>query len=215
MSVGSDINAFVDIMYNQSIRLQHKDTKAFLHGNGLHYPAQYEDGRYSSRGLQVTGNMQPDIGSYWRIKPGYSEATETNVPVKHNDVIRLEHIGSGLDLLTHDVASPWMPTNMEFTLNVQPERYNETLFRVVLDTHSDSEVWSTLLKSVRLVNVKTNVALWCNSRQLPDWGLNQLEVNGNKKSGEAINFWTATDILGLNGKKKKGNHRRAQTKSHL
>lgn len=185
-------------MYNQSIRLQHRDSRAFLHANGLNYPAQYEDGRYSSRGLQVTGILQPDIGSYWRVKPSHGEITD--IPVRHNDVIRLEHIATGLDLLTHDVAAPWMPTNQEFTLTNQTERYNETLFRVLLDSHKDTDVWNTVMKSVRLVHVKTNVALWCHQRNLPEWGLHHLEVNGNKRSGEPVNFWTATDILGFNGK---------------
>lgn len=188
-------------MYNQSIKLQHKETRAFLHSHTLTYPARYEDGRYSSQGIQVTGNMQPDINSYWRIKPTgpIDETVAAKQPVKHNDIIQLEHIGTGLDLLTHDVASPWMPTNQEFTTTKLAARYNETLFRVELDGYKVNPVWSTLMQSVKLIHVRTGVALWCNNRNLPDWGLNHMEINGNKKSGEERNYWVATDILGLNG----------------
>ncbi|EPB81558.1 hypothetical protein HMPREF1544_11707 [Mucor circinelloides 1006PhL] len=190
----------LDIMYNQSIKLQHKETRAFLHSHTLTYPARYEDGRYSSQGIQVTGNMQPDINSYWRIKPTgpIDETVAAKRPVKHNDIIQLEHIGTGLDLLTHDVASPWMPTNQEFTTTKLAARYNETLFRVELDGYKVNPVWSTLMQSVKLIHVRTGVALWCNNRNLPDWGLNHMEINGNKKSGEERNYWVATDILGLN-----------------
>lgn len=188
-------------MYNQSIKLQHKETRAFLHSHALTYPARYDDGRYSSQGIQVTGNMQPDINSYWRIKHTgkFDEALTAQKHVKHNDVIQLEHIGTGLSLLTHDVASPWMPTNQEFTTTNLEARYNETLFRVELDDHKANAVWSTLMKSVKLIHVQTGVALWCNNRNLPDWGLNHMEINGNKKSTEEKNLWVATDILGLNG----------------
>lgn len=188
-------------MYNQSIKLQHKETRAFLHSHALTYPARYDDGRYSSQGIQVTGNMQPDINSYWRIKHTgqFDEALAAQKHVKHNDVIQLEHIGTGLSLLTHDVASPWMPTNQEFTTTNLEARYNETLFRVELDDHKANAVWSTLMESVKLIHVQTGVALWCNNRNLPDWGLNHMEINGNKKSTEEKNLWVATDILGLNG----------------
>ncbi|KAI8637449.1 glycosyltransferase family 39 protein [Parasitella parasitica] len=190
----------LDIMYNQSIKLQHKETRAFLHSHALTYPAKYDDGRYSSQGIQVTGNMQPDINSYWRIKPAgpVDDALAPQKSVRHNDVVQLEHVGTGFDLLTHDVAAPWMPTNQEFTTTNVASRYNETLFRVQLDDHKKNPVWTTLMKSVKLIHVRTGVALWCNNRNLPDWGLNHLEINGNKKSAEERNFWVATDILGLN-----------------
>lgn len=187
-------------MYNQSIRLQHKETQAFLHSNKLKYPKSYEDGRGSSTGLQITGMLKEDEASFWRIIPAYGEINNTNTPVKNNDIIRLVHPGTGWYLLTHDIAAPLMPTNQEFTLTSKAHRFNETLFRVELDKDKPNNNWSTLMKSVKLVHLKTHVALWCNDQKLPDWGKKQLEVNGNKKNKEFRNYWIATEILGVNGK---------------
>lgn len=187
-------------MYNQSIRLQHKDTGGYLHGSGdLRYPTSYEDGRRSSKGLLVTGTKKAEEASYWRIVPAYWEVNNTDTPVKNNDVIQLVHAETGLRLLTHDVAAPLIPMNQEFTLTENDNRFNETLFRVLIDKDRTSKNWSTLMNSVRLVHLKTNVAMWCNSKKLPAWGHKHLEVNGNKDNKHFTNYWIATDILGING----------------
>jgi dolichyl-phosphate-mannose-protein mannosyltransferase len=209
-------------MYNQSIRLQHKDTSAFLHSYNFTYPHKYETGRYSSQGknisapisrlfvrysydlmtgTQVVGNMNPDINSYWRILPAGNLTDEiVQQYVKHDDIIRLEHIATGMHLMTHDVASPWTTTNQEITTTNLEIKYNKTLFKVVLDDLTSGQVWSTTIKPVNLVHVETGVGLLVNNRNLPDWGFFHLEVNGNKQSTDKKNFWVATDILGINGK---------------
>ncbi|KAI8985200.1 glycosyltransferase family 39 protein [Pilobolus umbonatus] len=186
----------VDIKYHQSIRLQHTLTKAYLYSHELKYPLRYEDGRISSQGQQVVGNMEADFGSYWKIIP--TKPTVEDEYVLHGDIIQLEHVVTSTFLLTHDVASPWMPTNQEITTVGPDVRYNETLFKVVLSDTKNGNVWKTMMNPVKLVHVATGIAVWCNHEKLPDWGLYMLEVNGNKKSAEAKNEWIATDIMGIN-----------------
>ncbi|KAI7890139.1 glycosyltransferase [Mucor mucedo] len=186
----------LDIMFNQSIKIQHRGTGAFLHSYNLNYPQQYEDGRFSSRGRQVVGNMNPDINSYWRlVAPGSEEVA--NQYIHHNDIVRLEHITTGGKLMTHNVAAPFTPTNQEFTTVYDEIYYNDTLFKVVLGDLSSGTNWNTVINSVNLVHVKTGVGLFCTSKQLPEWGQFHLEVNGNKVAMDVNNYWTATDILGL------------------
>ncbi|CAG8739794.1 18878_t:CDS:2, partial [Acaulospora morrowiae] len=59
----------LEIRFNDTITLKHKDTKAFLHSHTARYPRRYEDGRISSAGQQVTGYKHADSNNHWRIKP--------------------------------------------------------------------------------------------------------------------------------------------------
>ena len=54
--------------------------------------------------------------------------------MRHEDVIQLLHVNTQTYLMTHDVASPLMPTNEEFTTWAKDDfsRYNDTLFQVRL-----------------------------------------------------------------------------------
>lgn len=134
--------------------------------------------------------------------PGGGEPDEISIQqsVKHEDIIRLEHIGTGRILMTHDVASPWTATNTEFTTTDSEQKYNETLFKVVLKDLTSGNVWSTAMQAVTLVHMKTGVGMMVNNRNLPDWGFFHLEVNGNKLATDKKNLWVATDILGINSK---------------
>ncbi|KAG2204276.1 hypothetical protein INT46_004534 [Mucor plumbeus] len=58
------------------------------------------------------------------------------------------------------LASPWMPTNQEFTSTNLEARYNEMLFRVKLDDHKINAIWSILTKLAKLIHVQSGVALW-------------------------------------------------------
>lgn len=171
-----------------------------MHSHNLRYPLRYDDGRISSQGQQVTGVKEKDENCYWRVLPTKEVKEDEKVKVKHNDVIRLEHIGTNTILLTHDVASPLLSTNEEITTTAPDTRYNETRFRVVLDDYNNGNTWATWMKGVKLMHINTNVALWTRDVALPDWGMGQQDVNGNKNVKDKSNFWMATEIKGLNGK---------------
>ncbi|KAI9018623.1 putative PMT4-dolichyl-phosphate-mannose--protein O-mannosyltransferase [Phycomyces nitens] len=188
----------LDIHYNDEILLMHKETEKYLHSHDLEYPLRYDDGRISSQGQQVTAITTPDDNSWWRIKPTKDIPEDEPVPVIHGDIVQLEHVGTETNLLTHDVASPLMSTNEEVTTVDLDERYNETLFQVLLDDHNNGDIWQTYMKAVRLVHMDTKVAIWTHPKNLPDWGLGQQEVNGNKNLLEKSNYWVATEIDGMN-----------------
>lgn len=159
---------------------------------------RYEDGRVSSKGQQVTGVMESNDNCFWRIKPTAEiEGEEGPRPVKNGDIIQLEHVVTGTNLLTHDVASPWMPTNEEVTTVPLDVRREETLFKIAFED-DDEDTLETHMVSFRLVHEDTKVAIWTHNKKLPEWGLGQLEVNGNKNAVENTNYWTAQEIRGKN-----------------
>ncbi|KAI8379726.1 glycosyltransferase family 39 protein [Radiomyces spectabilis] len=191
----------LEIAYFDNITLKHKDTDVYLHSHNLHYPLRYDDGRISSQGQQVTGVKEVDDNCYWRVKPTITlDDEDERVYVRHGDIIQLEHIGTQRILLTHDVASPLMATNEEVTTVAEGERYNETLFQVLLDDHDNGDIWQTHMKSVRLLHMDTKVTIWTHDQALPDWALGQQEVNGNKNILDKSNYWIADEIMGMNGK---------------
>ncbi|KAI7871512.1 glycosyltransferase family 39 protein [Spinellus fusiger] len=188
----------LDIHYYDDITLMHKDTEMYLHSHSLRYPLRYEDGRISSQGQQVTAIKMPDENTWWKVKPTKPIVDGERVAVVHGDIVQLVHVNTGTHLLAHDVASPILSTNEEITTVPLDARYNETLFEVLLDDYNNGNVWQTHMKSVRLMHVDTKVCIWTHSQSLPEWGLGQQDVNGNKQLTEKSNYWVSTEIYGIN-----------------
>jgi dolichyl-phosphate-mannose-protein mannosyltransferase len=190
-----------DIHYYDTITIMHKDTKAYLHSHLAKYPLRYEDGRVSSQGQQVTGYPFNDTNNNWIIMPAVEEVVQQSRPVMHMDVVKLRHVSTNTDLLTHDVASPYYPTNQEFTtvsLELSNgDRYNDTLFRVEIENGEGGTVWRTRAGLFRLVHVVNRVAMWTHTKVLPEWGFQQQEINGNKNILQTSNIWYVEDIIDL------------------
>ena len=153
----------------------------------------------SVSGQQVTCYPHNDTNNHWQVLPT-KEIPETGRGrvVRHNDIIQLQHVNTDTILLTHDVASPLMPTNQEFTTVTQeqePGRHNDTLFQVsIIDAH-EGEPWKSLSGHFKLVHVSTKVNLWTHPTMLPEWASGQQEVNGNKNPNERTNAWFVNDII--------------------
>jgi dolichyl-phosphate-mannose-protein mannosyltransferase len=122
--------------------------------------------------------------------------------VHHDDVIQLLHVYTETLLLTHDVASPLMPTNQEFTTWPKDDhsRHNDTLFFVQLVDGNPGDVWKSKSSHFRLVHVPTRVSMWTHSKQLPDWGFKQQEINGNKNPTDKSAAWFVDDVVESEGK---------------
>ncbi|KAG6909028.1 hypothetical protein DXG01_002302 [Tephrocybe rancida] len=187
-----------EIRFYDTVTMRHKESKVFLHSHIERYPLTYEDGRVSSQGQQVTGYGHNDTNNVWQIVPTKSiPETGRGRIVRHNDVVQLLHVNTRTHLLTHDVASPLMPTNQEFTTWPKDDhtRYNDTLFQVVLLEGHEGQAWKSKAGYFRLVHVPTKVSMWTHSKQLPDWAFNQLEINGNKNPTEKTATWFVDDII--------------------
>lgn len=192
----------VGIDYFDNIAMRHKETKVYLHSHVDKYPLRYDDGRISSAGQQVTGYPHNDTNNLWQIIP--SQPLEGLGHHVHNgEVVRFRHLVTDTWLLTHDVASPSMPTNQEFT-SVETEaangdRYNDTLFEIRIENGKPGQEFKTMASHFKLVHFPTKVAMWTHPTipPLPDWGYKQAEINGNKNIQQSSNIWYVEEVPGL------------------
>lgn len=206
----------VGIDYFDTITVRHKDTKVYLHSHLDRYPLRYEDGRISSQGQQVTGYPHNDTNNHWQILPVKPLATNQGQRVKIGDKIRLRHLVTDSMLLTHDVASPYHPTNQEFTtVNMEEAngaRYNDTLFEIRADKQKGD--FKTMSTHFKLIHVPTKVAMWTHTTPLPDWAYKQAEINGNKNVQQTSNLWYVDDIPSLPADDAR-NHKEPKKVKHL
>lgn len=193
--------ASVDIHYYDAITLRHKDTKTYLHSHTENYPLRYEDGRVSSQGQQVTGYPFNDTNNHWEIVPHNYPVPEGNLPghvVKSGDVVKLRHTGTNTVLLTHDVASPYYPTNQEFTTVslelAAGERHNDTLFEIRVEGVKPGQPFRSMSGQFKLIHFPTKVAMWTHTTPLPEWAFKQAEINGNKNALQSSNLWYVDEI---------------------
>ncbi|KAJ7577078.1 glycosyltransferase family 39 protein [Mycena floridula] len=187
-----------EVRYFDTVTLRHKDSKVYLHSHVEKYPLKYDDGRISSQGQQVTGYSHNDTNNNWQIIPTKAlPETGRGRVVRHNDYIQLLHVATNTVLLTHDVASPLMPTNQEFTTFPKDDktRYNETLFQIVLNDGDDGQALKSKSGYFRVIHAKTKVCLWTHAKQLPDWAFKQQEINGNKNPTDKTAIWFIEDII--------------------
>ena len=192
----------VGIDYFDAIAMRHKDTKIYLHSHVDKYPLRYDDGRISSQGQQVTGYPHNDTNNLWQIIP--TQPMEgTGHRVHNGDIVRFRHMVTDTWLLTHDVASPSMPTNQEFTTvgveDANGPRYNDTLFELRIENGKPGQDFKTLASHFKLIHVPTRVAMWTHHTiaPLPDWGYKQAEINGNKNLLQTSNLWYVEEVPNL------------------
>ena len=191
----------VSVNYYDSISIKHKDTKTYLHSHTEKYPLRYDDGRISSQGQQVTGYPFNDTNNYWQVVPNkvHDPAdTPGDLPVQNGDFVKLRHLVTDTYLMSHDVASPFYPTNQEFTTtdptNTNGEKYNETLFQVMIENGKTQQGLKSMSGHFKLVHAPSRVAMWTHTTPLPDWGFKQAEINGNKNLQQSSNIWYVEEI---------------------
>lgn len=189
------------VHYGDHITIKHKHTNAFLHSHLERYPLKYDDGRISSQGQQVTGYPFNDTNNVWQVVPTIPLPEESGPGrmVRNGHIVRLLHVNTQSYLLTHDVASPLMSTNEEFTTIPANEttRYNDTLFELQISGagKGNKDAWKSKSSWFKLVHVPTRVAMWTYSETpLPDWAFKQQEVNGIKNINEKTTLWFVDEL---------------------
>ena len=193
----------VGIEYYDTIAIRHKETKTYLHSHPDKYPLRYDDGRVSSQGQQVTGYPFNDTNNHWQILPAYpfQESDSLGHKVRNGDLIKLRHVVTNTILLTHDVASPYYPTNQEFTTvsheDANGGRLNDTMFELKIEQGKDKQDFKSMSGHFKLVHYPTKVAMWTHTTPLPDWAYKQAEINGNKNIQQSSNVWYVDEIPSL------------------
>lgn len=191
----------VTIDYYDTISIRHKETKAYLHSHPDKYPLRYDDGRVSSQGQQVTGYPFNDTNNYWQILPPGADDQKLGHSIKNHDLVRLRHIVTDTILLSHDVASPYYPTNQEFTTvsigDAYGDRAADTLFEIRIEHGKANQEFKSISSHFKLIHNPSKVAMWTHSKPLPEWGHKQQEINGNKQLAQSSNVWLVEDIVSL------------------
>ena len=191
----------VGVDYYDSISIKHKETKTFLHSHPDRYPLRYDDGRVSSQMQQVTGYPFNDTNNYWQILPAKihdpSDIT-SGQHVQNGDFVKLRHLVTDTYLLSHDVASPYYPTNQEFTTvdleGTNGERYNDTLFQLMIENGKTKQDLKSMSGHFKLIHAPSRVAMWTHTTPLPDWAYKQAEINGNKNLQQSSNVWYVDEL---------------------
>ena len=121
-------------------------------------------------------------------------------PVNNNDAVKLLHVVTNTYLLSHDVASPYHPTNQEFTTvskeDADGPRYNDTLFEVRIEGKRKQGL-RTMSSLFKFVHRPSKVAMWTHTKPLPEWGYKQQEINGNKNLQQKSNIWFLESIIDM------------------
>lgn len=175
-----------------------------LYSHLHNYPRKYEDGRISSATQQVNCHDVLDSNSYWEVLPLDNEYfPNENIELtadekdgnlrflRHNDYVRLRHVETNSYLITHDVASPLVPYEMEVTTVDEAksiERYNETVWQIrITQEKSNQKGANPKVISKKTAFLITNfvhkVSLHSSKSKLPEeWGFNMKQISGNKKT---------------------------------
>ncbi|KAI3329280.1 glycosyltransferase family 39 protein [Xylariaceae sp. AK1471] len=185
------------IDYYDTITIRHKETKTYLHSHAENYPLRYDDGRVSSQGQQVTGYPYNDTNNYWQIMPVQDDHVLDH-HVKNHDLVRLRHLVTDTILLSHDVASPYYPTNQEFTTvsvaDAFGSRAADTLFEVRIEGGKQNQEFKSVASHFKFIHNPSKVAMWTHTKPLPEWGHKQQEINGNKQITPSSNVWIVDDV---------------------
>lgn len=187
----------VNIDYYDTITIRHKETKTYLHSHETKYPLRYDDGRVSSQGQQVTGYPYNDTNNYWQILP-VNDDHQMGRHVKNHELVRLRHLVTDTILLSHDVASPYYPTNQEFTTVSLADAYGsrsaESLFEIRIEHGKPNQEFKSVSSHFKLIHNPSKVAMWTHTKPLPEWGHKQQEINGNKQIAPSSNVWIVEDV---------------------
>lgn len=196
----------VIVNYYDQVQIKHKETGAYLHSHPDRYPLRYDDGRISSQGQQVTGYPYSDANNHWQIIPQDGD-TSLERPVKNSEIVRLRHVATNTMLLSHDVASPYYPTNQEFTTvsidEAKSHRFNDTLFEIRIEHGKSSQELKSFSGHFKLIHFPNKVAMWTHSKPLPDWAYKQQEINGNKNVVQVSNVWYIDEIPSIPAESKR------------
>ncbi|KAI1096190.1 glycosyltransferase family 39 protein [Rostrohypoxylon terebratum] len=187
----------LNIEYYDTITIRHKETKAYLHSHDANYPLRYDDGRVSSQGQQVTGYPYNDTNNYWQVLPVTND-NQLGRHVKNHELVRLRHLVTDTVLLSHDVASPYYPTNQEFTTVSMEDAYGsraaDTLFEIRIEHGKPNQDFKSVSSHFKLIHNPSKVAMWTHTKPLPEWGHKQQEINGNKQIAPSSNVWIVEDV---------------------
>lgn len=172
------------VTYGSTVKLSHLWTGYTLHSHAFNYGHTG-----SSRQQQVTCFDGNDDNDLWRIKGphGQPDSSKSGQPVKHGDVVRLEHVATRRNLHSHSGHPSPVTRQQEVTcFGANGLGDGNDDWRLEVD---GGGTW-TSSQRIRLVHVPTNHTLHSHrNASHKDWTRGQQEVTGF--GGRDNNDWWA------------------------
>lgn len=140
------------VKYGDVIRLKHVATSHALHSHRINYSHPR-----SSQQQQVTAYSDQDSNDYWLVKVqhGLPSDRKSGQSLRHNDILRLEHVPTKTNLHSHIAPSPLTGQQEVTAFGVDGEGDANDNWRVEVDGKG---IWFEK-KKVRLIHLDTKSAL--------------------------------------------------------
>ena len=201
-----------NIYYGQTVRIQSRSERIFLHSHKHTIPLNHLDGKVSSEGQQVNGYPVEDDNNWWQLikveespeaKSEEPAPSSEKVPVKFGDAVKICHKATGHCMMTHDVASALTRTNMEITMfnTTKTTTDTEEMAIWLIEPVSEGEKSKpgmplrSFSSSFHLLNKRFKVRLMNFGKNLPPWGFGQRELNGCRKTVKDSRYqWMFADV---------------------
>lgn len=181
-----------DVAYGAVVTLKGVKTGGgYLHSHWHLYPEGV-----GARQQQVTGYSHKDDNNKWVIKKFDSEPSPDDpiVLVKNGDLVRLEHVATGRNLHSHREVAPVTKKHYQVTCYGEDGIGDANdVWRVEMIDEKKSSNIQTVITSFRLIHYFVKCALSCNSKQLPKWGYEQMEISCNPNTFDKSTVWNIED----------------------
>lgn len=181
------------VAYGSIITLKNVRTGGgYLHSHWHLYPEGV-----GARQQQITGYSHKDENNKWKIKRFDAEPDDKSKEVelvRDGHLIRLEHVATKRNLHSHREPAPVTKRHFQVT------GYGENgtgdandVWRIQLIDESPNEVVKTVTSKIKIVHYFVKCALTCNSKQLPKWGYEQMEVTCDPNTLDPNSVWNVED----------------------
>lgn len=180
------------VAYGAVISLKNVKTGGgYLHSHWHLYPEGV-----GARQQQVTGYSHKDENNRWIIKKFDSEPdpdAEVQL-VRDGDLIRLEHEVTRRNLHSHSEVAPVTKRHYQVTCYGENGTGDANdVWRIQLVDDEADGVVRTVTSNFRLTHYFVSCALSCNTKQLPKWGFEQMEVTCNPNLNDRSTLWNIED----------------------
>ncbi|GIY27957.1 protein O-mannosyl-transferase 2 [Caerostris darwini] len=183
-----------DVAYGAVITIKNYRTGGgYLHSHWHLYPEGV-----GARQQQVTAYSHKDENNKWVIKKFDSEPDlSSDNPVElvsNGDLIRLEHVVTKRNLHSHKEVAPITKRHQQITCYGENGTGDANdVWRIEVMGEDKRTPVSTVTSKIKIIHYLTGCALHSDSKQLPKWGYEQMEVSCNPNLRDSNNLWNVED----------------------
>lgn len=159
------------VRFGDTIRLKHVNTNHVLHSHNINYLHTHSSGQQ-----QVTARFGHNSNDYWFVKAqhGLNADARKGEPVRHGDVVRLQHVATKRNLHSHSgIPSPLTSQQEVTAFGDQGEGDENDNWKLEVEGKG---IWYKK-KRIRLVHLETGHSLHSHSgHSHPDFTAAQQEI---------------------------------------